>query len=118
LSRIQYWTSKINNIVKEIRNIKSTFKNRKNNQNSPDKYEEDEKANKYFSRNNLEYHDQTSNHDIPKRHGRLPTHNDPDTFPNDQPPHQDHSNPDIDKSGTAPTSSYGLFPQGLASLIW
>ena len=35
MSRIQYWTSKINNIVKEIRDIKNTFKGRKNNQNSP-----------------------------------------------------------------------------------
>jgi len=113
MSRIQYWTSKTNNIVKEIRNIKSTFKNCKNNQNSADKYEEDEKANKYFSHNNLVYHDRTSNHDIPKHHGRLPTHNDPDTFPIDQPPHQGHSYPDIDESGIAPTSSYG-FPSSKA----
>jgi len=99
MSRIQYWTSKINNIVKEIRNIKSTFKNRKNNQNSLDKYGEDEKANKYFSHNNPEYRDQTSNHDIPEHHGQLPTHNDPDAFPIDQPTHQDHSYPDVDESG-------------------
>ena len=60
VSRIQYWTSKINNIVKEICNIKSTFKNRKNNQNSPDKYGEDGKANKYFYGNNPVCHDQTN----------------------------------------------------------
>ena len=113
LSRIQYWTSKINNIVKEICNIKNTFKNHKNNWNSPDKYEVDEKANKYFSHNNLESHDQTSNHDTPEHHGQLPTHNDPDTFPNDQPPHQDHSCPDVDESGIEPTSSYG-FPSSTA----
>jgi len=113
LSRIQYWTSKINNIVKEIRNIKSTFKNRKNNLNSLDKYGGDEKANKYFSHNNLEYHDRTSNHDTPEHHGQLPTHNDPDTFPIDRPPHQYHSCPDIDESGTEPTSSYG-FPSSTA----
>jgi len=116
LSRIQYWTSKINNIVKEIRNIKNTFKNRKNNQNSPDKYGEDEKANKYSSGNNLGYHDQTSNHDIPEHHGQLPTHNDPNTFPNDQPLHPNHSCPDIDESGTAPTSSYG-FPSSKACTV-
>jgi len=116
VSRIQYWTSKINNIVKEIRNIKSTFKNRKNNRNSPDKCEEDEKVNKYFSHNNLGSHDRTSNHDIPKHHGRLPTHNDPDTFPIDQLPHQDHSYPDIDESGIVPTSSYG-FPSSKACTV-
>jgi len=113
LSRIQYWTSKINNIVKEICNIKNTFKNHKNNWNSPDKYEVDEKANKYFSHNNPECHDQTSNHDTPEHHGQLPTHNDPDTFPIDQPPHQDHFCPDVDESGTEPTSSYG-FPSSKA----
>jgi len=108
LSRIQYWTSKINNIVKEIRNIKNTFKNRKNNQNNPNRYGEDEKENKYFSHNNLEYHDRTSNHDTPEHHGQPPIHNDPDTFPIDQPPHQDHSYPDTDESGIEPTSSYGF----------
>ena len=113
VSRIQYWTSKINNIVKEIRNIKSTVKNHKNNQNSPDKYGEGEKGNRYFSHNNPESHDWTSNHNIPKHHGQLPTHNDPDIFPIDQPPHQDHSYPDIDESGIEPTSSYG-FPSSKA----
>ena len=99
---------KINNIVKDIRDIKSTFKNRKNNQNSLDKYGEDEKVNKYFSHNNPKYHDRTSNHDIPKHHGLLPTHNDPDTFPINQPLHPTHSCPDIDESGIEPTSSYGF----------
>ena len=108
VSRIQYWTSKINNIVKEIHNIKSTFKNHKNNQNSLDKYGGDEKGNKHFSHNNLEYHDQTSNHDTQKYHGQLPTHNDPNTFPNDQLLHPNHSCPDIDESGIEPTSSYGF----------
>jgi len=108
VSRIQYWTSKINNIVKEIRNIKSTFKNHKNNQNSPDKYGEDGKVNKYFSHNNLEYHDQTSNHDTPEHHGQPPIHNDPDICPIDQPLHPNHSCPDIDESGIEPTSSYGF----------
>jgi len=104
---------KINNIVKDIRDIKSTFKNRKNNQNSLDKYGEDEKVNKYFSHNNPKYHDRTSNHDIPKHHGLLPTHNDPDTFPINQPLHPTHSCPDIDESGIEPTSSYG-FPSSRA----
>jgi len=113
LSRIQYWTSKINNIVKEIRNIKNTFRNHRHNQNSPDKYEEDEKANKYFSHNNLEYHDWTSNHDTPKHHGQLPTHNGPNTFPNNQLLHPNHSCPDVDESGIEPTSSYG-FPSSKA----
>jgi len=113
LSQIQYWTSKINNIVKEIHNIKSTFKNRKNNQNSSDKYGGDEKGNKYSYDNNLEYHDQTSNHDIPEHHGQLPNHNDPNTFPIDQPPHPTHSCPDVDESGIEPTSSYG-FPSSKA----
>jgi len=113
VSRIQYWTSKINNIVKEIRNIKSTFRNRKNNQNNPDKYVEGGKGNKYSSHNNLEYHDQTSNHDIPEHHGQPPTHNDPDTYPIDQPLHPNHSYPDIDESGIEPTSSYE-FPSSKA----
>jgi len=113
VSRIQYWTSKINNIVKEIRNIKSTFKNHKNNQNSPDKYGEGEKVNKYFSHNNPKYHDRTSNHDTPEHHGQLPNHSDPDTFPNDLPLHQSHSYPDVDESGVEPTSSYG-FPSSKA----
>jgi len=113
VSRIQYWTSKINNIVKEIRNIKNTFKNHKNNQNNPDRYGGDEKGNKYFYGNNLICHDQTSNHDTPKHHDLLPTHINSDTCPNDQPPHPNHSCPDIDKSGIEPTSSYG-FPSSKA----
>jgi len=116
MSRIQYWTSKINNIVKEICNIKSTLKNHKNNRNSPDKYGEDEKANKYFSHNNLRYHDQTSNHDTPEHHGQPPTHNNPDTFPNDQLLHPTHSCPDVDESGIEPTSSYG-FPSSKACTV-
>ena len=108
MSRIQYWTSKINNIVKEICNIKSTFKNHKNNQSRPDKYGEDEMGNKYSSDNNLICHDQTSNHDTPTHHDPPPIHNDQDTFPTDPPNHQDHSYPDIVESGTEPTSSYGF----------
>jgi len=108
VSRIQYWTSKINNIVKEIRNIKITFKNCKNNQNSPDKYGEDGKVNKYFYGNNPVCHDQTSNHDIPGHHDQPPIQTDPNIYPNDQPLHPNHSCPDIDESGTEPTSSYGF----------
>jgi len=79
VSRIQYWTSKINNIVKEIHNIKNTFKNCKNNQNSPDRYGGDEKGSKYSYGNNLKYHDRTSNHDTLEHHGQPPNHNDPNT---------------------------------------
>jgi len=67
------------NIVKEICNIKSTFKNRKNNQNSPDKGEGDEKGNKYSSDNNLVYHDLTSNHDTLEHHDPPPIHINPNT---------------------------------------
>ena len=113
LSRIQYWTSKINNIVKEIRNINNTFKNRKNNQRNPDKDEGDEKGSKYSCDNNLIPHDRTSNHDILTHHGQLPNHNDPDIYPIYQPPHPSHSYPDTDESEIEPTSSYG-FPSSMA----
>jgi len=56
MSQIQYWTSKINNIVKEICNIKSTIKNHKNNQNRPDKDGGDDKGNRYSYDNNPGYH--------------------------------------------------------------
>jgi len=115
MSRIQYWTSKINNIVKEIHNIKDTFKNHKNNQNSPDKYGEDGRENKYSYGNNPVCHGQTNSHDIPGHHDQPPNQNDPDIYPNVQPAHLNHSCPDIDESGTAPTSSYG-FPSSKACI--